>query len=181
MVELNKISKIIGGGTPSKENDAFWKNGTVKWLSAKYIGNDQKVDGYDFITEEAVKETATKIAPRNSTILVTRVSVGKFAFADQDYAINQDLTAIIPNEAVDPKYLLYTSFDLAERISKDAQGVGVRGVTRDYVEKLKIPLPSLEIQKQMVEEMEKEEDVIVANKKLIGIMEQKIVAVLNGV
>ena len=181
MVELGKISKIIGGGTPSKENGAYWKNGTVKWLSAKYIGDDQKVKGYDLITEEAVKDTATKIAPKNSTILVSRVSVGKFAFADQDYAINQDLTAIIPNENVEPKYILYASFDLAERISKDAQGVGVRGVTRDYIEKLKIPLPPSEIQKQMVEEMGKEETIIEANKKLIGIMEQKISDVLSEI
>lgn len=181
MVELGKISKIIGGGTPSKEKDVYWKNGTVKWLSAKYIGDDQNVKGYDLITKEAVKESATKIAPKNSTILVSRVSVGKFAFADQDYAINQDLTAIIPNGGVEPKYILYASFDLAERISKDAQGVGVRGVTRDYIEKLKIPLPSLETQKQMVEEMEKEEETIASNRKLIEVMEKKIDAVLSEI
>ena len=47
--------------------------------------------------------------------------------------------------------------------------------------KIKIPLPSLEIQKQLVAEMEEQEKIIEANKKLIGIMEQKISEVLNEI
>ena len=47
--------------------------------------------------------------------------------------------------------------------------------------KIKIPLPSLEIQKQLVAEMEEQEKIIEANKKLIGIMEQKITEVLNEI
>ena len=48
-----------------------------------------------------------------------------------------------------------------------------------FVKKLKIPLPSLEIQKQLVAEMEEQEKIIEANKKLIGIMERKIADVLS--
>jgi len=44
--------------------------------------------------------------------------------------------------------------------------------------KIKIPLPPIEIQKQLVAEMEEQEKIIEANKKLIGIMEQKITEVL---
>ena len=45
--------------------------------------------------------------------------------------------------------------------------------------KIKIPLPPLEVQKQLVAEMEEQEKVIEANKKLVGIMEQKITGVLR--
>ncbi len=45
---------------------------------------------------------------------------------------------------------------------------------------LKVPLPSLEVQKQLVVESEKEEEIIKANKNLVEIMEQKIVEVLSG-
>jgi type I restriction enzyme M protein len=47
--------------------------------------------------------------------------------------------------------------------------------------KIKIPLPPLEVQKQLVAEMEEQEKIIEANKKLIGIMEQKITEVLNDI
>jgi len=47
--------------------------------------------------------------------------------------------------------------------------------------KIKIPLPSLETQKQLVAEMEEQEKIIEANKKLVGIMEQKISDVLSEI
>lgn len=47
--------------------------------------------------------------------------------------------------------------------------------------KIKIPLPPLEIQKQLVAEMEEQEKIIEANKKLITIMEQKIREVLSDI
>jgi type I restriction enzyme M protein len=49
------------------------------------------------------------------------------------------------------------------------------------MQKLKIPLPSLEIQKKFVAEAEKEQRIINANKQLIEIMEQKISDVLSEI
>ena len=46
---------------------------------------------------------------------------------------------------------------------------------------VKIPLLSLETQKQLVAEIEEQEKIIEANKKLIGIMEQKITGVLSEI
>ncbi|HQA04315.1 MAG TPA: hypothetical protein PKZ17_06245 [Thermodesulfovibrio thiophilus] len=42
-------------------------------------------------------------------------------------------------------------------------------------------LHSIEVQKQLVAEMEEQEKIIEANKKLIGIMEQKISEVLSEI
>ena len=47
--------------------------------------------------------------------------------------------------------------------------------------KVKIPLPPLEIQKQLVAEAEKEEEIIAANRRLIETMERKIAEVLSEV
>jgi len=47
--------------------------------------------------------------------------------------------------------------------------------------KIKIPLPSLVIQKQLIAETEKEEEIINSNKKLIEIMEQKIEKVISEI
>jgi type I restriction enzyme M protein len=57
------------------------------------------------------------------------------------------------------------------------------GYKRHYTElkEIKIPLPSLETQKKLVAEAEKEQEVINANKQLIEIMEQKISDVLSEI
>jgi len=46
---------------------------------------------------------------------------------------------------------------------------------------VKIPLLSLEVQKHLVAEMEEQEKIIEGNKKLVGIMEQKITEVLSEI
>ena len=154
LVRLGDCCSIFVGGTPSKQEQTFWENGTIKWISSKYISDDGRISNYDLITKEAVRLSATKIAPPRSTILVTRVSVGKKAFADDFYAINQDMTCLIPDERIAPEYLFFIASYLTSLIERDAQGIGVRGVTQKYVVDLQIPFPPLTVQEEIVAEIE---------------------------
>ncbi len=160
LVRIGDCCKLLIGGTPSKQEKSYWENGTIKWISSKYIDDFGKITAYDLITEDAVSESATKIAPTASTILITRVSVGKTAFADDCYAINQDMTCLIPDERLNPVYLYIVSRKLAESIEHDAQGIGVKGVTQKYVADLEIPLPPLTVQQEIVEEIERYQKII---------------------
>jgi type I restriction enzyme M protein len=78
------------------------------------------------------------------------------------------------NEKLLPKFFYY--FLKANPIESE-------GYKRHFskLRKIKIPLPSLETQKQLVAEMEEQEKIIEANKKLVGIMEQKISDVLSEI
>ena len=80
IVSLGEVCESVNGGTPSKNNSEYWANGTVKWISARHIGDDGKVIGYKLISKKSIEESSTKIAPRKSTVIITRVSVGKFCF-----------------------------------------------------------------------------------------------------
>jgi len=51
-------------------------------------------------------------------------------------------------------------------------------MNQEKIRSIKIALLPLETQKQLVAEMEEQEKIIEANKKLVGIMEQKIADVL---
>ncbi|MBA2864713.1 N-6 DNA methylase [Methanococcus maripaludis] len=168
MFELGEVCDIRGGGTPSKNNEEYWTNGSVKWISAKHIGENNKIGFYELITENAVVESSTNIAPVNSTILVTRVSVGKVAFADDNYAINQDLTYLYPKtDKLIPKYLFYIVNSISNIISDSAQGLGVKGVTRSYIQSFKIPVPAPEIQTQIVHEIESYQNILESAKNIV--------------
>jgi len=180
-MELASIANLVGGGTPPKTNAGYWKNGTIKWISAKHISEENKVVGYDLITKEAVKDSATSVIPKGSIIFVTRVSVGKLALADDDYAVNQDLTGIIlRNKDMDSRFLFHFLRTQTNNIASKAQGLGVKGITRKEFGNYKIPLPPPEIQKQLVAEAEKEEEIITANRRLIDLMEAKIDKCINN-
>ena len=72
------LEKIIGGGTPSKENKSYW-NGSIPWCSVK----DMKEGSYrikkteDFITERGLENSASNLIPKNTIITSTRMGLGR--------------------------------------------------------------------------------------------------------
>ena len=161
-VSLGEVCNLIGGSTPSKQEGSYWQNGSVKWISSKHIDERGRITGYELISKKAVDETSTRIAPKGSTIIISRVSVGKFAFADDDYAINQDLTALVSKdgERLAPEFILIVAPHIASVVERNAEGIGVRGVTRSFLSDLQIPLPPSDLQKEIVGEIEGYQKVI---------------------
>ena len=184
MVELGTLAKLIGGSTPSKENPSYWANGNVDWITCSdfsenpmYIENSIRK-----ITEKAVKENSTSILPKDTLVLVTRVSLGKMSFVKKPTALNQDLTGLIFDEIkISKRYAYFFLLSIATKIENDGHGATVKGVTRDYVKDIKVPLPSLEEQAEIVKRIEEEQALVKGNKKLIALFEQKIKNKINEV
>ena len=175
LARLADLCELVGGGTPSKEREDFWKNGKIKWISAKHIDSSSRIIGNDLITEEAAKESSTTIIPKGSIVFVTRVSVGKIAITDDDYAINQDITGLTPKDSkiLDTRYLYYVLRAKSSEIAGTAQGLGVKGVTRKDFGSFTIPVPPIDIQKQIVEEIEVKQQAINSAQELIQSLERE--------
>ncbi len=156
LVPIGEVCELVGGATPSKQNESYWQNGSVKWISSKHIDERGQITGHELISKKALEESSTKVVPKNSTIIITRVSVGKFAFAYDDYAVNQDLTALVSKdtERLVPEFIRVVAPHIAAVVERNAEGIGVRGVTRSFLSELTIPLPPLEVQKEIVAEIE---------------------------
>jgi type I restriction enzyme M protein len=167
VLPLSKIAVIKGGATPSRKEATYWE-GPIKWLTASNIANDGSIQGFEGISKAGLESCSSVQVPKGTTILVTRVSVGKVGYCDEDeYAFNQDLTGLIPNEElVNSRFLYYSSWRLAQLISQSATGTGVRGVTKDFVSSLQIPIPSLSTQQQIVETLDRQEAVVKEAKTL---------------
>jgi restriction endonuclease S subunit len=152
---LGELCELIGGGTPSKTKDEYWQNGSIKWISSRHIDSNGKIIGKEWITRKGLENSSSKIAPKDSIIFITRVSVGKYAIADDEYAINQDLTALIPkDERLSGRYLYSIAPLISAKIDKNAVGIGVRGINRKQLADIRIPLPPISIQEEIVAEIE---------------------------
>jgi type I restriction enzyme M protein len=66
--KVGNLCELIGGGTPSRKKKEYWRGGSIKWISAKYINSEGKIIGCERITEKAVAESSTKIVPKGSTV-----------------------------------------------------------------------------------------------------------------
>lgn len=163
--KLGEISLLFSGGTPSKEEPLYWTNGHIKWLSARYI-EDNKVIGWDYITEEGLEKSSAKLTYANDIILVTRVSVGKIYFCKESYAVNQDLT-VIRSKNVNSKFLFFLIKNKQALILEKSQGLAIKGITKEELSNMSFPIPPLAEQKAIADILSKaDEEIELLNKKL---------------
>lgn len=105
---LKHLVRIQGGGTPSKTNPDYW-NGKLPWASPKDMGHDLLRDTIDHITEDGLENSAARLIPRRSVLVVFRSGVLAHSFPvslnEVELAINQDLKALIPSPSVLAEYL----------------------------------------------------------------------------
>ena len=140
------IASNMGGGTPSKQNPAYW-NGSIPWASVKDIQAGKYLSTTtDSITEEGLRNSSSNLVPANRLLVVTRMGLGKLAINKIPVAINQDLRAVEPNEALDLDfaYLLFKALKLV------GKGVTVKGVTLEELHSMQVALPPLAEQKRIV-------------------------------
>lgn len=148
--ELGEICKFTGGGTPSKNKDSYW-TGKYPWISSSDITEDSihQIKVSRFITEQAIKESATKIVPANSILLVSRVGVGKLAFTTEPICTSQDFTNLTPNND-NLVFLAYYLKSHKEDLLVFNQGMAIKGFTKKDVESLKIFLPDNKKEQQKI-------------------------------
>ncbi len=153
-VRLGDIVDIIGGGTPSKKREDFYR-GAIPWATVRDMNCDIIKKTEFCITDEAVENSATNVIPKGEVVISTHVGLGKVCVLGQDTAINQDLKAIIPHQGVFRRYMYYWFCSQADILIRNGKGATVKGVTLDFVRALQIPLPPLPAQRRIAAELDK--------------------------
>jgi len=140
--ELGQIGYFTGGGTPSKANESFWR-GNIPWVSSSDI-EEESVHSFGisrYITEKALNDSATKLVPANSILLVSRVGVGKLAITKQTLCTSQDFTNYTPTEGCLEFFAYYLKMR-SNLLLSFSQGMAIKGFTKDDISKLNINLPN---------------------------------------
>ncbi len=139
---VGELGRFIGGGTPSKKIKKYW-SGQIPWVSSSDIPeNDIGHISYTrFITHEAVSNSATKIIPVNSVLVVSRVGVGKLAVNNRIVCTSQDFTNIIPG-SVNTIFLAYLLKRNKSKLLGFNQGTSIKGFTTNNLAILKVYVPS---------------------------------------
>lgn len=182
LVKIGDIAELYSGGTPSKENPHYW-NGDIDWIAARHVNGNLIDKSDERITDLGLKNSSSNLVPANSVILVTRVSLGKISFSTKPLAINQDLTGIrsLDENKVLTKYIFYALKSRIGLIKEAGQGIGVKGVTKEFIKNFEIPLPNIETQEAIVAGNELIDSIVDSNKKLVEIYQQKMASKINEV
>lgn len=144
--KLADFCVFIGGGTPDTKNAEYW-NGNIPWISSSDIEMDdfRDVSITRYITESAIRESATKVCPAGCILLVSRVGVGKIAIAPVDLCTSQDFTNIIQHKH-NVLFLMYSLYWLIQSKANQVQGSAIKGIPAKEIKEYSLNFPSADEQ-----------------------------------
>ncbi|HDY8629428.1 TPA: restriction endonuclease subunit S [Klebsiella pneumoniae] len=158
---LGEIGTWHGGGTPSKSRSEFWEDGSIPWISPKDMGRPIVDTSEDYITEEAVEQSSTKLVPANSIAIVVRSSildkVMPSALIPVPATFNQDMKVVIPHCNISPNYIAHIMRSRGDDILRAAKksGGSVASIDSKKLFSFRIPVPHLNEQKRIVNILDK--------------------------
>jgi len=158
---LGEIGTWYGGGTPSKSHAEYWENGTIPWISPKDMGRPIIDSTEDYITEDAVKNSSTKLVPANSIAIVVRSSILEkilpSALVPLPASLNQDMKAVIPHSGFLPRYIAHMIRSRGDDILRAARKTGgsVASIDSKKLFAFKIPVPHPDKQRRIADTLDK--------------------------
>ena len=148
-IVLKNIAEFCGGGTPSKKNQYYW-NGDIAWISSSDLleNNINEVKISRFINNEAIENSATKLCPKGTILIVSRVGVGKVAISNSKVCTSQDFTNIT-NTTQDKKFIAYILLQKMRNEATKTQGTSIKGITSDVIKNFKLSIPTIPEQEKI--------------------------------
>ena len=175
MVRLGDVCETMSGGTPLKSKEVYYRKGTIPWIRSGEVAQGFVEKSELFITEEGLKNSSAKLFPVDSVLVAMYgATAGQVGILKFESTTNQAVCGILPNKKLIPEFLFQVLKDQKEIIISFAGGGAQPNISQGVVRNLKIPIPTLKIQKQIVKQIESERVFIQGNKKLIKIFEEKI-------
>ncbi|MFA5696462.1 MAG: N-6 DNA methylase [Bacilli bacterium] len=175
--EVQNLVDVCNQITDGTHITPKYKNEGIPFLRVTDIteSNESK----KFLSKEEHKELIKRCKPEKGDVLYTKngtIGIAKMIDWDYEFSIFVSLALLKPKkEVLIGKYLEhFLNSDLALAQAKAHSKAGtVTNLHLIEIKQFKIPIPSIEIQKQIVDRIESEHILVEGNKKLIEIYEQK--------
>ena len=116
--KLGDVATIVGGGTPSTNNDAYW-DGDIDWYSPAELGEQVYADrSARRITQAGYDSCSATLLPAGKTILFTsRAGIGNTAILRRSACTNQGFQSLVVNDDTD----VYFVYSMTDRIKNFAE------------------------------------------------------------
>jgi restriction endonuclease S subunit len=149
---LGEVCKFDIGGTPSRSKNEYYENGNNLWVSVRELNSGYIYDTKEKITDLGVKNSSVKLFAKDTILFSFKLSIGKTAIVGNPLYTNEAIAGILSknNDVLNNKYLYY--YLTINDFSKLGSGIlGNGSLNKQSLEQIKIPIPSLEQQKEIVE------------------------------
>ena len=158
---LGEVCKFDIGGTPSRSKNEYYENGNNLWVSVRELNGGYIYDTKEKITDLGVKNSSVKLFAKDTILFSFKLSIGKTAIVGNPLYTNEAIAGILSknNDILNNKYLYY--YLTINDFSKLGSGIlGNGSLNKKSLEQIKIPIPTLERQKEIIEYCENKNNLI---------------------
>ena len=165
-VAIGDICSLMTGGTPKSTVADYYENGTVPWLVSGDIHKMEIRECEGRITEKGVANSNAKYLPVNSVLIAlngqgkTRGTVAMLRL--EGATCNQSLVsiALLDEATACPEFIFWTLRSMYAEIRALTGNNERSGLNMTILRRLQIPLPPLDVQREIVAEFEGYQKVI---------------------
>ena len=139
---LLEVADIVGGGTPSTNQEEYW-NGDVVWLTPseidrKFIGESKRT-----ISKLGVQKSSAKILPIGTILFTSRATIGEVAISTKELTTNQGFQSFIVKQNIINEYLYYWVIHNKKKFIERASGSTFLEISKSKMQPMEILLPCL--------------------------------------
>jgi type I restriction enzyme S subunit len=157
---LGDLVTIVGGGTPTRNNPDYY-DGPIPWVTPKDMKSWEIHGAQVTITQSGLDNSATRLVPANSILVVVRSGVLKHTIPVGlnriSVAINQDMKALRCRDGVDPDFLARFIKARSQVILQWVRATTADNFPIDKLKALPVPLPPLPEQRRIAEVLDRAE------------------------
>jgi type I restriction enzyme S subunit len=185
-IPLRRISVRYSGGTPDRQNDSYWEDGTVPWINSGAVNQGLITKPSAFITEEAYRNSSAKWIAKGDLVMALAGqgrTKGMVAQTGIPTTCNQSMAAICPNKSTNPRYLYWLLVSQYQEIRNMAGGEQRDGLNLEILGSIPCLKPPEAEQKAITAFLDRETgriDTLIAKKReLIESLNEKRTALIS--
>lgn len=167
-----ELFQVESGGTPSSTVADYWK-GEINWVTLEDLPPKNYITEIKStkrtISDKGLKNSNAKILPVNTILVSTRATIGRVGIAKCNLATNQGFkNIIVMNKGrVFYKYVAYMMTSLKDKMTSLSSGGTFREISKSNFLTLGFPLPPIEMQEQIVDELESYQKIIHGARQIV--------------
>jgi len=134
------------GGTPSRTEYNYWNSNDIPWIKTGEIKNNILIQAEEYISNEGLKNSSAKLLPKDTVLMsMYGVNAGDIGILKFEATTNQACCGMICKNPMQAAYLYYHLLHNQKFIATQAIGGAQENLSKDFIEKIEIPMPDDEI------------------------------------
>lgn len=148
---IGDMVQVLGGGTPSTKEPAYWENGAYPFCTPKDMSSltdPVLLQTERHLTEEGLTKVSSGQLPVGTVLLSSRAPIGYLAIAEVPVSINQGIIAMVCSDELPSLYVLFWTRTNMDRITANANGSTFLEISKRNFRPILAIVPSMEILRQ---------------------------------